>query len=234
MEKSEHQAADQVWGWTIEHEAPKRKKDRAQAVLYTVAGFHPSSPWGRPSLWTKAEAYALKHDLWIAERTEDQPDALARPAHERPGLLRAVRLVVCAGGLLLEDLNDLGDPLTKAAVVSLFGGDKPRVAEAGRLIGEERARTLVRQAGGPHRVEAAADVLLGEAFDRWTRTQHIQMQFRVGTGEPRDYDAALRYAECLRLAGKGQREIIGRLNLEGYVNQTGVRRWNTHNVPRSS
>ncbi len=153
MEKSEHQAADQVWGWTIEHEAPKRKKDRAQAVLYTVAGFHPSSPWGRPSLWTKAEAYALKHDLWIAERTEDQPDALARSAHQRPGLLRTVRLVVCAGGLLLEDLNDLDDSLTKAAVVSLFRRCERPVVAAGRLIGEERARTLVRQVGGPDQVE---------------------------------------------------------------------------------
>ena len=75
------------------------------------------------------------------------------------------------------------------------------------------------------------EVAWAQMVSRWS--EEGAEPFVVGSGEPRDYEAALDYAECLRIEGVGRKEMLRRLNLEGWQNAHGRRRWNTHNLPGS-
>lgn len=232
MIETEHNPLLLGGGWVIETERPSHKKDRAQAVAYEVRG---ATPRRRNRRLSRSEEYALAHDLWIAERCSDDLDAWTQPAHQRPGLLRAVQLFLCGGGLLLERLGHLGDELTQAAVVDRFLRAQRQIVADGVLIDPRYRDTLVSRAGGQAVVDQACETLFPTAMQGFLAymQEHEGSPFLIGSGEARGYEAACVHAATLRLEGAGQKEIIERLNLEGYINQNGVRRWHTRNVPRS-
>jgi hypothetical protein len=232
---TQHNPLLQGGGWLIESEPPEHKKDRAQAVAYTVRGLG-RGPRRRDHL-TPSERYALENDLWIAERVADRGDAAVLPGGTRPGLVRVAQLYLCSGGLLLDHLEDLGDVQTQAAIIWRYHRADRRVVANKRVITDERRDVLILRAGGAKAVEEAAEVLWSEAargFMAYMENDKDGFPLLVGSGERRDWPAASDYAECLRLEGYGRREILERLNLEGWVNKHGRRRWNTHNYPVAS
>lgn len=230
---TEHNPLLQGGGWQIQVNPPTHKKDRAQAVYYTLRGRGPGRGPRRRDHLTPSERFALENGLWIAERPSDQID-LVDGASERTGLVRAVQLNGCSGGLLLDRLEDLGDVLTQAAVTHQFHRLDRRVVVGGRVVTDEtRGRLLVR-AGGTAAVEDAARRLWIEAMrglSEYMRRNGDRSPFLVGSGAARDYEAACDYAECLRLENYGRKEILERLNLEGWLNVHERRCWHTGNYP---
>jgi hypothetical protein len=58
---------------------------------------------------------------WIYHVFQDSPEDLAKPAHERPQLVKALQMTfLLPGGLIIPDLADLGnDPVQRAAIVTM-------------------------------------------------------------------------------------------------------------------
>ncbi len=228
---TQHNPLVQGGGWLLQSEPPEQKKDRAQAVLYRP----PGPRRHRRSQWSPSEEYAYRNDRWIAEVVTDRPEELAKPPCERPGTIRLLQVGLCSGGLLLDRLDDLGDPLTQAVVLSHYFSTNRRVVDNGHVVRMERLQRLIVRAGGAGVVDAELEVLrevaMQEIASFW-RTSN-ESPFRVGSGEARDYAAALDYVRCLSLLEPppGRTELLYRLNLEGWENQHGRRRWNTHNLP---
>jgi hypothetical protein len=110
----------------IELELPDRR-DAAQAVLYRVAEPLNLLDTQHPLAGASLEAITdrllprLRHRRrrWIFAVQMDGPADLARPPHERPGLVSAAFFGrVLAGGLLAEQLDDFGaDPVHRAVVI---------------------------------------------------------------------------------------------------------------------
>ncbi len=228
---TQHNPLVQGGGWFIESEPPEQKKDRAQAVLYRA----PGPRRHRRSQWTPSEEYAYRNDRWIAEVVTDRPEDLAKPPHERPGTIRLLQVWLCSGGLLLDQLDELGDALAQAVVVSAYLSTNRRVVANGHVVSNERLQRLIIRPGGADVVEeeltALRDVAMQEITSFW-RTSN-ESPFRVGSGEARHYEAARDYVRCLSLLEPppARKELLYRLNLEGWENQHGRRRWNTHNLP---
>jgi len=220
-------------GWDLNWFRPKDKRDRAQCSLYSLTGYPYPLRRGR---WTAGETYILNSDLWIAERiTEDASDR-ARPIDERPGIRSLVHLGMAAGGVVVESLDDLGDVHDQAAVGLYFqdlGQDHPLATPAGPLS-ESRLNRLLTLSGGAARVRPVVDGLKAIRDDAVVEAlrSHEAVTFgKFGSLGRRDYEAAVEWTKSLRAMGCARQEIIDRLNLEGYVNPSGRRRWNVHNVP---
>ena len=186
---TQHNPLVQGGGWLIESEPPEQKKDRAQAVLYRA----PGPRRHRRSQWSPSEEYAYRNDRWIAEVVTDRPEDLAKPPRERLGSIRLIQVGLCSGGLLLDQLDDLGDVLTQAIILSHYFSTNRRVVVTGHVVGMERLQRLTVRAGGAEVVEAELKVLrevaMQEIASFW-RTSN-ESPFRIGSGEARDYEEAL-------------------------------------------
>lgn len=220
-------------GWPIEVEPPQDKRDRSQAVYYRLRGR--TAARRRRERLTSSERFAMQNSLWVAEQPSDHVNDLRLPPHQRPGLVRAVQLYLCWGGLLVDRLDDFGEELTQAAIVSRWHRLDRQVVANGVPVTVEKLGTLIARAGGIAAVEEAA-VPLYRAAMRGLMSyveddDRDDLPFVVGSGDPRNYQAACDYAECLHLYGLGRREILERLNLEGWINEKDRRRWNNHNYP---
>ncbi len=227
-----HNPLLQGGGWLIESQPPQQKKDRAQAVVYRA----PGPRRRRSSPWTPSQQYAYKNDRWIAEVVSDRIEDLDKQPHERPGMIRLLQLWLCSGGLLVDQLDELGDALTQAVVVSHYMAVDRRVVANGHVVSAERCQSLVIRAGGADAVDAALELVKGaamEGFSAYYKAGH-DSPFRVGSGDARHYAAAVDYVRCLGLLvpSPGRTELLYRLNLEGWENARGRRRWNTHNLPQ--
>ena len=231
---TQHNPLLQGGGWLIESEPPEHKKDRAQAVVYRA----PGPRRRRSSQWTPSQQYAYKNNRWIAEVVSDRPEDLAKQPHERPGIVRLLQLWLCSGGLLLDQLDELGDALTQAVVVSHFMAVKRQVVANGHVVSAERCQRLVIRAGGPDVVAAALEPVTLAATAGFSSfyKEGNDSPFLVGSGDARHYPAAVDYVRCLGLLEPppGRTELLYRLNLEGWENPRGRRRWNTHNLPEVS
>jgi hypothetical protein len=98
---------------------PPTRWDSVPAVLYRVG--NESDPTDVRRRFSDAEREALTDRFiprldstrtrYLAAVAIEEPRDLARPCHERPALVRALAMAkVLTGGLLLECLDDLGDP----------------------------------------------------------------------------------------------------------------------------
>ncbi len=223
-----HNPILQGGGWQIEATKPERRKDRSQAIVYRLRG----KPRRRRDDWTPSEEYAYRNDLWIPEVVSDHVEDLSKPPHERDGIVRLMQVWLCYGGLLADSLDELGDALTQAIVVKKYNDRGRRVVSNGSVVGAERRERLIIRAGGLDVVQVAGDKVEEVARNQMhpRMVSDIEPVFAVGSGEPREHAAALDYIECMRIEGVGRKEMMRRLNLEGWENVGGIRRWNTHNV----